>query len=149
MTGLNTMENIEFGKIVDDWSCCDMTLNVYDQEKRLKYKINGGCCQCALMCKRYETCYEVCYFIYPANSKSGDTENAVGKIIRQKKDVVKSILTDADNFEIFFPENAAAYDKLMLIGATLMLDYVYFEESPGDVSVEDKKNKIHSREYHK
>ena len=140
MNGINTMENKNFGKIVDDWRCCDMSLQVYDDSGNLKYKIVGGCCQCAMVCKRYETCYEVCYFIYEAKSPE-DEKNAVGKIVRQKKTIGKSIFTDADNFEINFPETATPYDKLMIIGATLMLDYMYFEESPSDEDLESKRQR--------
>lgn len=132
MMGYNHIDKKEFGKIIDDWRCCDLSLQVFDIDQRLKYKIAGGYCQCALMCKSYETCYDVSFYIYDRNCSDETPKNALGSIIRQKMSVTKSVLTDADNFEINFPENASPYDKLMIIGATLMLDYTYFEESPGD-----------------
>lgn len=142
MTGLNIMDKKVIGKIIDDYRCCDMSLDIYDQNSIAKFKIVGGCCQCAMMCKKYETCYEICYYIYPSKCQSENPKNSVGKIVRQKKEYTKSIFTDADNFEIYFPETATAYDKLMIIGATLMLDYTYFEESPVDPNVEENKKKI-------
>merc|ERR1711957_1065115 len=102
----------------------------------------------ALMCKRCETCYEVIFHIYLGNCRDEDPKNAVGKIIRQTKTVASSILTDCYSFEVFFPEiGCSAYDKLMIIGATIMLDYTYFEEAPSDKDFEDQKKRIPKSEY--
>lgn len=128
MTGINHVEDKKFGKIVDDFRCCTPSLLVYDEEKRLKYNIAGECCQCGLVCQSCDMCYDVKFSIFNGNCPSEDPKDAVGSIIRKKKSLTKSLFTDSDNFDIYFPDNATPYDKLMLIGATLMLDYTYFED---------------------
>lgn len=132
MTGINHIEDKKFGKIVDDFRCFTPSLLIYDEEKIVKYKISGECCQCGLICKGFDMCYDVNFFIFNGTCHSEDPKDAVGSIKRKKKDFAKSLLTDADNFDIYFPENANPYDKLMIIGATLMLDYTYFEDGQGD-----------------
>ena len=67
---------------------------------------------------------DVKFFIFNANCSDEDPKNAVGSIVKKKKkDSVKAMFTDVDNFNIYFPDNASPYDKLMLIGASLMIDY--------------------------
>ena len=53
------------------------------------------------------------------------------------KNFVAEVITDADNFEITFPNDATVVDKFNLISAVLMIDYQYFEENE---KVDDKKN---------
>jgi hypothetical protein len=125
MTGINHEDGSRFGKIIDDWRCCNPSLEVFTETNLKKYKISGECCQCGLMCA---FCADVTFYIYDAHCKEEIPSNALGSIVRKRKDPLKAILSDADNFDIYFPENANAYEKLMIIGATLMLDYTYFEE---------------------
>lgn len=135
MTGTNHKDGIDFGKVVDDWRCCDPSFQIFDQENKKKYKIAGSCCQCGLMCKTCSPFYETKFFIYDADANE-DPSNAVGSIVRKSRECFKAMFTDADEFNVYFPKNATAYDKLMLIGTTLMIDYTYFEEdnSPeGDI----------------
>ena len=41
---------------------------------------------------------------------------------------IESILGDADFYDIKFPINAPIEGKLLLIGAVIMIDYLYYEE---------------------
>jgi len=142
MTGINHQDDKKFGKIIDDWRCCDPSLMIYgEDEKNLRYKVSGGCCQAGLMCKGCEMCYEVKFYIYEANATE-NPKNAVGSIVKKKNKLLQGLFTDADNFDIYFPSNASAYEKLMIIGATLMLDYTYFEDNGND------KNRRHRRHLH-
>ena len=43
---------------------------------------------------------------------------------------IQSMMSDADNFEVIFPQNANQENKLSLIAAALVIDYMYFEEHP-------------------
>ena len=40
--------------------------------------------------------------------------------------------TDADSYQVGFPQNSTPEDKLLLIGLGLMIDYQYFETSASD-----------------
>jgi len=130
MTGINHEEDKKFGKIIDDWRCCNPSLLIYGENgNKLRYKITGECCQCGLVCTSCYMLYDVKFFIYEADCKEEDPLKSVGSIFRKKKDLAKGMFTDADNFDIYFPEKASGHEKLMIIGATLMLDYTYFENS--------------------
>ena len=127
MTAHNHNEDKQIGKVYDDFRCFDPSFQVSDEENKKKYKISGSCCQCGLLCKSYSPFYETKFFIYEADAPE-DPNNAVGSIVKKERECFKALFTDADEFDIYFPKNATAYDKLMLIGTTLMIDYSYFEE---------------------
>ena len=40
---------------------------------------------------------------------------------------MSEMVTDADTYVVNFPANADAYDKLLITGLALMIDYQYFE----------------------
>ena len=42
-------------------------------------------------------------------------------------------LSDSDSYDIRFPQNASPSEKLLIILATILIDYQYFELSPGDM----------------
>lgn len=48
--------------------------------------------------------------------------------MKKGKDCIKNTFGDADNFSLVFPDNATKEDKALLLAATLMLDYMYFED---------------------
>jgi len=48
-----------------------------------------------------------------------------------KKDCVKNMMGDADNFSIPFPQGATFRDRALLIAAGLLIDYRMFEEKGG------------------
>ena len=64
MRGINHFDETEFGKIVDDWRCCNPSLEIFSENKSKKYKITGTCCQCALICPVAAMCNDVKFFIY-------------------------------------------------------------------------------------
>jgi hypothetical protein len=130
MFGINHEDEKQFGRILDEWSICNPYFKIYDQNNIYKYKISGNCCQCGLICPNC-ACSETKFFIYEANAAETPS-NAVGNITRRVKDCLKSMISDADQFDIYFPKNATAYEKLMIIGNTLMIDYTYFEEENQD-----------------
>jgi len=41
------------------------------------------------------------------------------------------MLGDADNFSVVFPKAANAEERSLIMAATIMLDYMYFEEKAG------------------
>jgi hypothetical protein len=41
----------------------------------------------------------------------------------------KAWVSDADCFKIAFPSNATPEDKALLVAATILIDYRYFEEN--------------------
>ena len=115
------------GKVIHIWTCCDPTFELYSIQGKLKYIVTGSCCQCILLCpgmigKMYEGEFDILDAV---------TNQPVGKIIKQPATMAEMV-TDADSYTVNFPPNADAYDKLTLMGLTIMLDYQYFETNAND-----------------
>lgn len=64
--------------------------------------------------------------------------------IKKKCQGIQELVTDADTFILTFPDNASPEEKLMLIGAVLLLDYRYYEDN----GCEDDNNNPHRRPHH-
>jgi hypothetical protein len=110
------------GKATHIWTCCDPTFECYDGKGHLKYIVSANCCQCILLCpgmigKSYEGQFDI---LDPASNK------AIGNIIKEPA-TFSEMVTDADSYTVNFPPNANAYDKLLLMGLTILADYQYFE----------------------
>ena len=53
----------------------------------------------------------------------------VGKISKKWSGMDKEMFTDADNFNITFPEEAIPQEKALLLGALFLIDIMYFERT--------------------
>jgi hypothetical protein len=110
------------GKALHIWTCCNPTFELYDSKGILKYIVTADCCQCVLLCpgmigKSYEGEFDI---LEP------NTGTPVGKIMKMPASY-SELVTDADSYTVNFPANATAYDKLLLMGLTILADYQYFE----------------------
>ena len=110
------------GKAIHIWTCCNPTFEMYDAKGKLKYIVSADCCQCVLLCpfgigKMYEGEFDI---LDPS------TGTPVGKIAKMPASY-SEMVTDADSYTVNFPPNANAYDKLLLMGLTIMTDYQFFE----------------------
>ena len=56
----------------------------------------------------------------------------VGCITKQYNGFCKEVFTDADNFVIDFPVGVDVNKKALLLGATLMIDFLFFETKSND-----------------
>lgn len=141
MKGYYKSENgVMFGSITEPWTCCDPMMVVKDMNKEPQFMIHADCCQCGLMCKNScGFCSDVKLQIYPASNTSYEPSNAIGSITKTFAGMLQEMMTDADNYEIRFPPNASAEEKLLIIGATLMIDYRYFEDTTNDQKKRQRK----------
>ena len=132
MTGTNKI----VGKGLHIFTCCDPTFELYTAKGKLKFIVTASCCQCILLCPgMIGKCYEGEFDIIDAVSNQ-----PVGKIVKEPASMAE-LVTDADSYTVNFPANANAYDKLLLMGLTIMIDYQYFETNASD------KNKRRRRGY--
>ena len=115
------------GKVKYIFTCCDPTFELYSASGGLKYIVTADCCQCALRCPGFlgKTSQGV-FDIIDAMSNQ-----IVGKITKEPADL-SELVTDADSYVVNFPANADAYDKLLLTGMALMIDYQFFETNASD-----------------
>ena len=93
--------------------------DVKDETGKAVYFIKGPCCT-------FSCCFgDVEFDIYPA----GDHGTEVGKISKKWSGLAKEAFTDADNFGISFPAGADAKMKATMLGACMLIDYMFFEET--------------------
>jgi len=120
-----------FGSISEPWTCCDPLFVIKDMNKEPQFQIHADCCQCGLCCRNdvCGKCSDVLFPIYPASVTDFHPQNSIGMIKKVSGDLLKELLTDADNFEVLFPPNASPEEKLLMIGATLMIDYLFYEDT--------------------
>ena len=117
------------GKIVNPYTCCDPEFEIFDKSGNVKFKVHADCCQCGLMCAN-----NICGKFSSANFDiyDGAMTNKVGQISRMPAQSYAEMVTDADSYQINFPAQASAEDKLLLIALGLMIDYQYFETGSND-----------------
>jgi hypothetical protein len=98
-----------------------------DNKGDIRYNMIGSCCQFGMMCNStIGRCYEVTFDIYRVQ----DPENSCGKVIKIAK--CSSCITNADTFNVFYPKDASPEEKMLIISATLMIDYCFFEDNGGE-----------------
>ena len=115
----------QLGIISEPCTCCDVDMEVLDTAGNLRYDINGDCCQLGLCCgpslkKLANVNFEI--------KENGFTVGAIRKLTSS----LGEFFTKADSYEVVFPEKATPSEKLLLILATLMIDYQNFESDNSD-----------------
>lgn len=123
-----TVHGEKIGGFKEACWCCIPTYTVFGQDSSPKYHIHmptcccgmcvnvcaGGCCSC-----------KVPFYIYDAKEDVEGKEK--GKIVKLWGGLVKELITEADTFTLEFPSDADAEMKATLVGATLMINQLYFE----------------------
>ena len=69
-------------------------------------------------------CSEVVFDIFTGQHIEGKKTGTVHKKVKG----VQSAIGDADFYTITFPPEATPVDKLLMIGAIINIDYLYFED---------------------
>ena len=117
------------GKIVHLFSCMDPEFEVFDANGTLKYSVHADCCQCGIACSK-NICGKFSNALFEVYD--GRTHNLVANINKMSAQSFSEVVTDADSYTVTFPQNASAFDKLLLITLGLMIDYQYFETNAND-----------------
>ncbi|XP_072944285.1 phospholipid scramblase 1-like [Epargyreus clarus] len=105
------------GTVEEVWTFCKPCFVVKDANNDVLLKIKGPICTCA--------CFsDIDFFI---NSKDSSME--VGKITKQWTGFFREAYTDADNFGVKFPMDLDVKVKALLLAATFLIDFMYFESS--------------------
>ena len=114
------------GKVSEPCTVCDPLIKVFNKSSIQAYTITCNCCQCGYCCRNslMGRCSEVNFYIFSGSSVDG---KPTGKIFKKVKGL-QSAIGDADFYTITFPPEANPEDKVMLIGATIMVDYLYYED---------------------
>ncbi|XP_072035490.1 phospholipid scramblase 2-like [Amphiura filiformis] len=106
------------GKIKHGGSKWYPHLEVTDAHDDLVFHIWGPCCLCQTICCQADLDFKV-------YAKDGVT--VVGNIAKQWAGAVKECFTKVSNFGVQFPMDLDVKMKAMLIGATMLIEYLYIE----------------------
>jgi len=114
------------GSVEEIWSFCNTILAVKDNSGQKIYVIKGPDACTLKFCPPTFCCNDIVFEI--SNATEGE---CVGTIIKKWSGFSREVFTDADNFQIIFPSNATVENKAILIGATFLIDFMYFEDTQG------------------
>jgi len=103
------------GKIREVPQCCARKhLEVFDQKDQKIFDISGPCCP--ISCGGDVN--------FPIENSGGIS---VGEISKKWRGLCAESFTDTDTFKIDFPVGADVTTKAILMGATMLVDYMFFE----------------------
>ena len=106
------------GSITQDWSICTPQYSVRDKDGNVALTIEGPICTTSICGSDVE---------FKVLSPDGSTE--VGKISKQWSGFLREGFTDADTFGINFPVDLDVRMKAVLLGATFLIDFNFFEKT--------------------
>jgi hypothetical protein len=121
------------GMVIEDCWYCVPSFRVEDVDRALQYNLHQPTCCCG-MC--VDCCSEGCcnwrvpFNIYEPGKHAKGEE--VGQVVKAYSGIGEELFTDADKFELRFPPNADAQTKSRLLGATFLINQIFFENSGGE-----------------
>ncbi|XP_071850516.1 phospholipid scramblase 1-like isoform X7 [Apostichopus japonicus] len=105
------------GYVVQRPSLCGDHLAILDENHETLLKIRGPGCKCRSI-----------YSDIEFNVLSSDENEELGKISKQWAGDVQEVYTKADNYGIQFQMNLEVKSKAILLGAVILIDFMFFEE---------------------
>jgi len=135
--------NVKVGTVRHACTLCNPEFEILDGNDQLKYIVSANCCQAGLifpnsLCGK---CYDVLFEIL-----NPGTNELVGSITRKSAEL-EEMVTDADSYQINFPQTASPYDKFLILALGLMIDYQYFETDSKSEQEKRRKRGGRSRRY--
>jgi hypothetical protein len=109
---------------------CNPYFVIQNEKDKIKYKISTEYYQTGFFCRgnALGKCYEVDFLIYDKKTNINKKNSKPIGIIHKYYQGLSELVGDADAYLINFPQNASAYEKLLIIGGTIMIDYIFFEK---------------------
>lgn len=104
------------GSVHQNWSLCKPKFSVKDASGETVLQIEGPFCT-------FSMCGDVKFRVLSLEGQK------IGKISKQWSGLTREAFTDADMFGINFPMDLDAKMKAVLIGACLLIDFMFFEKS--------------------
>lgn len=111
------------GEIRGPFNLCNYQLDLFDAKNQHRYTLDGTWCQKGILCAANCPCdaCQVSYF---------DIKDPSGAPVGQFKRVTNfcsRMFTSNDNYILRFPVSATPDDKMLLMGAMVLWDFIYFE----------------------
>lgn len=131
----------KFGKVEELCWYCVPRMMITDANGQPLYKLHSPTCcmgMCVNCCAEGNPCFgkgccKVPFHIFPASQV--DTDNGtpeIGKIVKVPKGLAIELLTDAEAFDITFPDDATPEQKAIIAGTTIFLNAGFFEKDGND-----------------
>ncbi|XP_046317980.1 phospholipid scramblase 3 isoform X2 [Marmota monax] len=122
--GLQEMEvqappGTTIGHVLQTWHPFLPKFSIQDADRQTVLRVVGPCWTCGC---GTDTNFEV---------KTRDESRSVGRISKQWGGLLREALTDADDFGLQFPLDLDVKVKAVLLGATFLIDYMFFEKRGG------------------
>ncbi|XP_075416946.1 phospholipid scramblase 3 [Tenrec ecaudatus] len=122
--GLQEMEvqappGTTIGHVLQTWHPFIPKFSIQDADRQTVLRVVGPCWTCGC---GTDTNFEV---------KTRDESRSVGRISKQWGGLLREALTDADDFGLQFPMDLDVKVKAVLLGATFLIDYMFFEKRGG------------------
>ena len=113
------------GQIVETRTATDPIIHILDINEDIIYIIKATFCQCGFCCRDEccgsQKCSSCEFTIYDEEGKEEK-----GKIKKGHRNGNK-VLPDYDQIEVIFPEDASCQNKVLLMCAALVIEYLYFQ----------------------
>lgn len=125
---VNTAQGQKIGTLRNPCTACDLVFDIEDATGTPLLKINGSCCQMGLFCPcPCGPCSTVHFEI-----KTPDGNN-VGTVKKRIPGMCKWLIADdADNYHVDFPGVNDPAQKILLMGASIFMDFRYFNNNSAD-----------------
>ena len=132
------------GKIIEPFSCSRVLIDTRNESNEPLYKFDIDRTQPGISCRAF-TCgaiESVDFPIQKINKQTGEYE-IDGEIKRMGRSYDEAVIgSDADCYDIVFPKDATAEEKLLILSTTLLIDFRYFEDT------EEEENTTRKRSYY-
>jgi hypothetical protein len=129
---------VPLGSIKENCYYCVPQYKIRDDQGKDVYTVHpptccGGCCvNCCAEgnpCTRKGCCKASFRMYAPGQSNTNGDAPYVGQILKKPKSAMVEIFTDADAFEVAFPNDASVEQKALLVGTAIFLNANHFEEN--------------------
>jgi hypothetical protein len=75
------------------------------------------------------SCCKVPFWVFDADQKqtNGTDVRHLSKIVKLPESLTTELWTDANAFDVIFPDGATVHQKAMLVGSAIFLNAIFFE----------------------
>lgn len=137
-----TSQGQELGKFKERCYCCLPQSVIKGADGEELYLLHppsccGGCCMDCCADTSTSNCCMQClgctipFHIFKAGDEHGSNAKPAGKVTKKMKSLATELFTDANAFDVEFPENATTAEKAMIAGSTILINEMFFEDDGG------------------
>lgn len=129
----------ELGRLQEQCYCCLPQSIIQDAHGNDLYLIHppsccGGCCMdCCAKTESGNCCMKCCgctipFHVFKIGKEHGKNSIPDGRIVKKIKSLTTEIFTDANAFDIDFPQDSTTEEKAMIAGSAVLINEMFFED---------------------